>query len=95
MDGQLKQCLDFPIDDEQGQQQNFPFHYQLANIDGQIIVLPPTDGCLFELVSMDVFTQIEDLIQMGELNTALSMMEENLAQIPCISTGKQEINVSF
>ena len=89
MDGQLKQCLDFPSD-EQSTNIFTPKQYQLANVDGQIFVLPPAGHCLFELVSMEIFDQINDHIQLGHLDTALAMMEENSAQICTTKSGGGE-----
>jgi hypothetical protein len=88
MDGQLKQCLDFPSDEDQSTNHT-PKQYKLANVDGQIFVLPPSGHCLFELVSMEIFDQINDHIQLGHLDTALAMMEENSAQI-CTASSNDE-----
>lgn len=54
LDDQIQQTLAFPSDEPPLPNSA----YQLANIDGAILVLPPSGNCLFELICVPIISQV-------------------------------------
>ncbi|KAL3077110.1 hypothetical protein niasHS_013099 [Heterodera schachtii] len=85
VDAHLVQSLAFPTDEVQEVRQNFcgrspaPITCQLENIDGIILIASPGDSALYELVPVSVVVQIEEQIQLGNLDSALSMLGKSVA----------------